>query len=476
MNSSGDAGRRWTEDRLVLAILAGLVLAGIALRVVATLAWWPIITNLADSGGYALHAATRPFDDPQHPPGYSLTLAAIGLFTRNVGAFGVLQSLMGICSALMLFAGVRRLCGSPWPGLLGADQVFLERTIMSETLFTLLLAATIYATARALEAPERWYPWPPVAAALGLAMGITRPAGLLMLPLIALALLLSAPRPWLHRWRPVAAFGALCVAGLLAFATANDISHGRFEIAPTPGWHLYSRAATIADCSHFDPPTGTEGLCQTTPPQDRLGADWYLYFPGSPATRLYGHIWEVDGAHDAELGSWAWRAILADPRTFLLKAVWPDVKAYFFPESYEYRLGRGVSLDDQLDWGTEYNRKFTFVIIPRGMEEFFDPIAIERDPGLLGFLHDYQRVFRFGATMLTIATLLTLLGLCLGRRRERIALMLLGVGGLAMIVLPTYSVSYSGRYTVPPAGLLVAAGAIAVIAIWNRLRPAPSVA
>jgi CHASE2 domain-containing sensor protein len=105
------------------------------------------------------------------------------------------------------------------------------------------------------------------------------------------------------------------------------------------------------------------------------------------------------------------------------------------------------------------------------MEEFFDPFTIERDHGLLDFLHDYQRVFRFGATALTICTLLTLLGLLLGRRRERISLMLLGIGSLAMIVLPTVSVNYSGRYTVPPAGLLAAAGAIAAMATWRRLRP-----
>jgi 4-amino-4-deoxy-L-arabinose transferase-like glycosyltransferase len=475
MTSSRADDRRWTADRIAVAILVALIVAGIALRVVAALAWWPVATNLGDSWPYATHAIWRPFDDPMHPAGYSLSLAAIGFFTRDVGVFTVLQNLMGIASATVLFAAVRRLFDSPWPGLLGAavillgaDQVFLERSIMSETLFTLLLAATIYATARALETPERWYPWPLVAAGLGVAMGVTRSAGIVMLPLVALALVLAAPRPWLARWRPVAAFCGLALAGLLAYGTANDVSHDRFEIAPTPGWHLYSRAATMADCTHFDPPAGTEALCQTKPPQERLGMDWYLYYPGSPATRLYGNITIVEGDHDAELGVWARRAILADPRTFL-KVLWPDLKAYFFPEDYEYRLGRGVSLDDQLDWGTEWKVGSTRTTA-RGMEEFFDPIEVERDHGLLDALHDYQRVFRFGATALTICSLLTLLGLCLGRRRERIALMLLGIGGLAMILLPTVSVNYSGRYTVPPAGPLAAAGAIAAIVAWRRLR------
>jgi 4-amino-4-deoxy-L-arabinose transferase-like glycosyltransferase len=470
------APKRWTADRIALAILAVLVLAGVALRVVAALSWWPIATNLGDSWPYATHALHDPFDDPMHPAGYSLALAVIGFFTRDVGVVSVLQNLMGIASALILFAGVRRLCGSPWPGLLGAavillgaDQVFLERTIMSETFFTLLLSATIYATARALESPERWYPWPLAAAALGLAMGITRSAGLVLLPLIALALLLAAPRPWLARWRPVAAFSALVVVGLLAFASANDISHDRFEIAPTPGWHLYSRAATVADCSEFQPPEGTQALCEQTGREERLGMDWYLYYPRSPATRLFGNITEAEGAGDAQLGAWARRAILADPRAYL-EVVWPDLEAYYFPEGYEYKFGKGVSLDDQLDWSAEWNARGVRTTA-KGMEEFFDPFSIERDAGLLGFLHDYQRVFRFGGTALTIATLLTLLGLCLGRRRERIALMLLGVGSVAMILIPTFSVNYSGRYTVPPAGLLAAAAAIAAMAIWRRFRP-----
>jgi hypothetical protein len=197
--------------------------------------------------------------------------------------------------------------------------------------------------------------------------------------------------------------------------------------------------------------------------------DWYLYYPGSPATRLFGNITVSEGGGDAQLGAWARRAILADPRAYL-EVVWPDLEAYFFPEGYEYKFGKGVSLDDQLDWSAEWNARGVRTTA-KGMEEFFDPFTIQRDGGLLGFLHDYQRVFRFGGTALTIATLLTLLGLCLGWRRERIALMLLGVGSLAMILIPTFSVNYSGRYTVPSAGLLAAAAAIAVMAAWKRFRP-----
>ena len=38
--------------------------------------------------------------------------------------------------------------------------------------------------------------------------------------------------------------------------------------------------------------------------------------------------------------------------------------------------------------------------------------------------------------------------------------MVLGVGGLAMFILPTFGAIYSGRYSVPMAGLVLAAAAI----------------
>ncbi len=339
-----------TAGKRVLLVLALLVATGVALRVVAAVAWWPIITSLADSWPYANHAAADPFADPQHPAGYSLVLALGGLLTRNVAAFGIAQNLIGIASALLLFAGVRRLCGSPWPGLvgaavilLGADQIYLERTIMSETLFTLLLTASIYATARAMESPERWHPWPLVAGILVALAEIGRPAALFLAPLIALSLVLARPRPWLPRWRPVIGFlGPVC-ALLIAFGVANKISHDRFEIVPTPGWHLYARVGPIADCTQFDPPQGTEALCQHNALEDRLGPDWYLYAPKSPAARLFGSFGLTGGAGDAEVGAFARQVVLHEPRAYL-ESVWPDLKAYFFSDDYQWKLGRGTDL------------------------------------------------------------------------------------------------------------------------------------
>ena len=471
---------RWDDwkdaGRAALTVLGLLVVAGIVLRIVATTAWWPIVSNLADSYPYASYAERDPFADPQHPGGYSLFLALIGLVTRDIAVYGILQTVMGVLSGLLLFDGVRRMCGSPWPGvagaamvLLGADQVFLERSIMSEAFLAFTLCATVYATGRAMEMPDRWYPWPIVAAVFAAFGGMVKPHGLILLPLIALALILAKPRPWLPRWRPVVAFAAPVCVLMLAFATANSISHGNFGIGPTPGWHLYARVGPIADCPQFEPPAGTEALCEETPFHEREGLNFYLYDEESPAVKQFGAINTPSGlAADDKLGEFAKEVVVHEPRAYA-EAVWRDVKGYYFPNDWAGATGSGTSLDGQLQWNQKWDPgpdRFT----EAGMEEFFDPFRIERDMGTLDVLTDYQRVFRLGATLLSICTILIALGLLLGSRRQRLSVLVLGIGGLAMFVLPTFGAIYAGRYTVPMAGLIVAAAAVGAMSLWEWIR------
>ena len=332
-------------SRLVVGALVTCLAVGVGLRVVAAAAWWPIGTSLHDAGPYAYYASgVGPLTDPQHPPGYSVFLAAIGAVTRGVEAFGIVQHVLVLPAALLLFAALRRLCGSPWPGvvaaavvLLGADQIYLERTIMSESFFVVLLAVVMYAAARMLDAPDRWRPWAAAAGVAVVALSATRSAGLFLVPVLALALLLARPRPWLPRWRPLLAFAGTALALLFAYALANDSANGRFEVAPTGGWHLYGRVAPFADCGQFDPPRGTEGLCERTTPADRPGADWYLYDDASPAKRVFG---ATPFDHDQALGEFARQAVIHQPRTYA-RAVWNDVSAYFFPSSFDWAPGRG---------------------------------------------------------------------------------------------------------------------------------------
>lgn len=463
----------WRSPSWALYVLIVLVLAGIVLRVFASLAGWPTLPTLADSWPYSNYAANNIFANPQHPPGYSLFLATFGLITRSVGVFIVLQHLIGIATALLLFAAIRRMCGSPWPGviaaavvLLDADVLFLEDQIMSETLFTLLMAATLYATARVLEGPDRWWPWPILLGVFSVLMTMSRTAGIFLIPVILLALLFAGPRPWRPRLPTLAAYVIIVVALFFVQAGVSSLTGNPFGITPSPGWHLYARAAPIADCTQFTPPPGTRPLCEETAMEVRGGPDHYLYDDDSPALREFGTM----GVEDSKLKEFGEQVVLHQPRAFL-ESVWPDIWAYFFPDSYGQRTsGHGTDIDGQLAWLWANNEDEVQQQTQEGMETFFTPFHVHRRHRLIDAFYHYQRIVRFGGTMLTISTLLILIGLFVGTRRRRIAVFVLGIGGLAILVLPMFSANYIGRYMVPPAGLYAAAAVIAAMSIVSSLR------
>ncbi|MEA2145784.1 MAG: hypothetical protein QOG59_1371 [Solirubrobacteraceae bacterium] len=433
---------------------------------------WPT-TILED--GYQSAAKTNPFMDPLHPAGYALILAGIGAVTHQVVVAVFLQHLSGIASALLLWAATRRVTGSSWAGLLpagiillDADEVFLEHSIMSESWVVLATSIGLYATARALDQPERSQRWS-LCAGAALAIAVTiRSANLALVAVVVVVLLIGQPRTRkrvrLH-WRAAAAAGGLAVVILVAFAGANARFGMRFGIAPAPGWYLYGRAAQFADCSRFTPPPGTTRLCETTPPSRRPSGYYYMFLPQAPAPRLFGAF----GSNDAVLGGWAKRAVLAQFGDFLTTA-WSYLRSYYVPGTLPARLRPlTTELDPQLDFTNRGNVIYV-AAAHQALENFFARFTMRRVHWGLQALRRWQLVFRFGATMLCVATVLTLIGLATGGFRSRAAVFLFGVGGLSLIIAPVLTGTYSGRYTVPMAGPLMAAAAVTIGEVWSLIR------
>jgi hypothetical protein len=457
--------------------LAGLLAVGVAIRIIACFAICPVATTLSDSASYATDAAKNPLLDPQHPAGYPVLLDLIGLVTHSVAVTVLLQHALGVSAAVLLFAAVRRLTGAAWPALIPAavvllntDEIFLEHNIMSEGPFVFIVAASTYAAVRTIDAPHkqgsRW------AAAAGAAIAVAttmRTSGLFMIPFLALAIARtrrtvgSDPA---KRSRTTAAFLATAIVLLSGYAVANSAVTGTFSLAPAPGWHFYARVAPFADCGTFSPPAGTRALCESNTAMQRSGPDWYLYDPHSPARRTFGRI----GSHDRLLGSFAIQVFLHQPGS-VAHAFWVDVRRYFVPAAHEHGWYKGWDLDPQLDWSWQAGHGFTRDTIT-GLEKFFTPFVPTRSASLVYFLHSYGQVFGFGGTLLTVCTLLTIAGLCVGSRRHRAGVMLFGIGGLAQLVGPTIGVLYMGRYTVPVAGPIAAGAAIALSSVtkWGRQR------
>jgi hypothetical protein len=460
---------RGAADRALLALLV----AGVVLRLLVIVSWWPTTVTLDD--GYQTFADSNPFADPQHPAGYPMILAALGAVTREVAAPVLLQHLIGLVSALLLWGATRRVTGSRWAGLLPAavvllnpDQIFLEHAIMSESWAVLATSVGLYAAARAFDETDPLWRWPLLAGvALGTAVTI-RTAGLLMIPVVLAALVLCRPRSAGRRarWGPAAVAAAGAGIVLIAFAGANASFGPCFGIGPSPGWYLYGRVSQFADCRQFTPPRGTEVLCDQRPPAERPEPWTYLFDARSPAPRRFGGF----GREDSLVGGWARRALLAQPGDYA-RSVWRYLRVYWVPG---WNPPPGTPLDPQLDF--TYTNPYFTTAIEQSLESYYRPFTVHPRRDGLDVLRGWQRVGRFGGTALALATLLTLVGLAIGNRRSRAGVVLFGLAGLALIVAPALTGTYAGRYTVPMAGPLMAAAAIALVEvhrrrIWTRLSP-----
>lgn len=264
-------------------------------------------------------------------------------------------------------------------------------------------------------------------------------------------------------WRTPTVTAAAAATVLVAFGTLNASFGDRFGVGPSSGWYLYGRVAQFANCREFTPPPGTEALCEARPPEQRPGASYYLFEPQAPAPRSFGGF----GANDDLIGEWAGRALRAQPLAFATLA-WEYLRGYWVPGLRPDRPSSGVELDPQLDF--TYENPFFEPTIERNLEAFFNDFTAERyEPGLK-VMHAWQRVGRFGATALFLTTLLALAGLFVGLRRSRAAIVLFGLGSLALMAAPALTGNYVGRYVVPMAGPLMAAAAIAIRELLARAR------
>lgn len=446
-----------------------MLVAGLALRAPLAASLWPVSITLNDA--YESYARTNPFNDPLHPAGYPLILAAIGAVSREVAVTITIQHTLGLASAVLLWAAVRRVTGSQWVGLLPAavvalnpDGIVLEHAIMSESWAVLATSAGLYAAARAFGEARPWW-----AALAGAALGVSatiRTAGLLVVIVAAAAVWLASRTP--RRWLPPLAVVGGAAAVLVPFALANATFGPRLGFTPAPGWYLYGRAAQFADCSQFTPPAGTRVLCERGPPTARPGAAYYLFDPQSPALTRFGPF----GSRDRLIGGWSRRAIISQPSDYL-SSIWQYLRVYWVPSWDPPRRLSGTPLDPQLDPSYDLNI-FVQAAIEERLETYYDSFKFPKRRAGLDSFRRWQELVRFGGTLLSVTTLLTVVGLITTRGRLRAGVVLFGLGGLALIVAPALSGTYAGRYAVPMAGPMMAAAAIAIREIYRRIAARPA--
>src|SRR3954454_16355200 len=205
-------GARWG----LMAILA----LGFLLRLALTLGWQPALFGWPDAASYIDVARGQVFGNELRPAGYSLFLRGLHGLAPSLLLVVVVQHLLGLVTALLLYLAVVRAGAPRLFGLipaavvaLGGDGIFLEHAPISESLFIFLVAVALYAGVRALEGSQLRSPLM-IGAVLAVAAGV-RVGALPLLPLVGICLFAAARAPVRRRVALVAvgALGMLVVLG-----------------------------------------------------------------------------------------------------------------------------------------------------------------------------------------------------------------------------------------------------------------------
>lgn len=458
---------RWRGDGAQWALLVLLGLA-VALRIAFGAAYRPAFLGYSDTYIYVDRAGHDLFANTFHPAGYSTFLRALHVVHDALPFTVAVQHVLGVATALVLYLAVRRIGGPAWVALvpaaivlLGGDQVFLEHAILSEALFTPVLAAALYAAVRCMDSGG--LAWPAAAGALAAGAAAVRYSAIALVPLFAVWLLVvpgTELRRRILRSVTAAAAAALLVLGYLVVAHAET---GTWSPTPDGPLNLYGRASSFADCERFDPPEGTDGLCIRSPAEQRQGPRWYI-FVGGPVVDRYGSPFGMPRSVVGRAGRFARSAMLHQPLDWMSVAA-GDFGAYVDPDRKRDRTGRSPAA-----YATALSApEFTAAALP-GVERYYSATRVVEHSGRLEALRDYESATRLGGVVMALLLVLAALAPLVARSRMRTGALVVAGTAFVVMAVPVVSLDYDARYGVPAYGPLAAAAAIAVCGIAARVR------
>jgi hypothetical protein len=261
-------------------LLAILLAAGLALRVVAQLAYQPALIYI-DTLKYLYNA--YPGSDPV---GYKGPLAAI-LAVGDLGTVTAVQHLLGLAMAVAIYVTLIRRGTAHWlaalataPVLLDAYQVQIEQNIMPDVWFeALIVAGIVVLLLRPVVQPRLW-----AVVVAGVLLGLSatfRQVGEILV-LAGLLYLLAAGGGWRAVLTRLVAFTVAFAIPIGAYMAGSDVISGHFWLASaTPTLSSYGRMATAADCGTLHIPSYERPLCPTAR-QKAYGIDWLDHDAASP--------------------------------------------------------------------------------------------------------------------------------------------------------------------------------------------------
>ncbi len=451
--------------------VAGAAAVALALRIVLMIGYAPAILSYPDERSYVAAAAGKLFANPFRPAGYSVFLRLVHLVSSSLFVTIAAQHLVGLATAIAAYAVARRIGAGRWTALapatliaLSGDQLYLEQVLLSDGLFLTIMVLTCYCALRvpASEKPRRRVGWTVATGTLAGALVTVRTIGVPVAAVVVLWLLAVCGPGWRRRLAAAGCAGLVCAAILLSYAFAQQSATGVFGLSRFSGWPLYGRVASFADCRQFTPPPGTRGLCQTTPASSRPGPLFYVWNHHSPARRVVGG----PPSGGAKLAAFARAAILAQPGDYLF-VVARDFVRYFDP-----RMVLGVGWADGYG-GVSLNWRPAAIEAKNlpAIRAYWGPTTIHIHPAIVNALESWRRIVHVHGWMVALGVLLGLAGMMLAPdRATREGLALLLGSALAVLVGSALVAEYLYRYAIPPAALLMLAGARGAQVVVARYR------
>ena len=448
--------------------MSALLTGAIAVRAWLMIAYGPGFVGFGDSHEYVLAAAEGVFRDVQKPAGYPIFLNLAHSLSDSLSFTIVVQHALGVASAVLLYAAVRRTGAPAWLGLLpaaivlfGGTGLLLEHALLADPLFTFLQAVGLYCAVRALR--ERELRWPLLAGAATGASLWVKTAGISSALLVPALLLFAAPGGARRRMLSAASVTAVVLAAMLAYTLAQGYSTGYWGYERQGSWNLYGRVATFVDCSRFTPPPGTRFLCPAEPPGHRLSESFYQYAPGAPAVRRFGGPARAPGYADALLQSFSTAAIESEPLAFA-GAVLHGLTFYVTPrwgEGYTPQTIREALLDPR---GTRSVEPAIAAFYPHDR-------GYVASSGAVGALTSYEADTRVEGPLLVLLLLSAVLGVPALPRGMRSAGLLFTLTAIASVTFAEAGNGYDARYGYPAFGALAAGAALGAWAIARRVGP-----
>lgn len=440
------ARRHWP----FLVVLA----AGIALRLVATLGFWPILPFMnRDSYEYLRRALEMSATGGFHPFLYSTLLRLLTL-GGSLAPIAIVQHLAGLTMGGLLYALLRRRGAGPVLGALGVAPVLLdgfqlafEHQILSETVCQLLVVSgLVLLTWRDRASLVQ-------AGGAGLLLGVSVLVRFVGLGTIVPGLVYSLVRRM--GWARVVSLALSFVLPLAVYAVWFKSDSGSFGITNRNGFYLYGRTASFADCGEVSVPPELRLFCP--PPGGPPGRG--LFKSGLPD--------EIrrDPSYNGKALAFAKRMIMAKPMAYA-SAVLTDFARYF--------AVAGEGRKKMNSW------RFPESVRSRRPAPSGLTLRFESRPPFAALLHGYQGVVHTWGPLLAVLLLAGAIGGVIGWG-DRAAgapapeALLFTFAAVGLMLFATMFAVYHFRYVLVAIPLSGPAAALGVVAARHRMtgrRPA----